>query len=446
MKKQEKYVELLTELKQVIDMYSVKDIVLDTIIITGSNHTIDNLDSVRNNESDIDIIILTEVDSFQINTTYNGIRYDISLINQLDIINLLLAAYKGSQIAGKIFSSINASTIIKDKKGLGVIFINVIKKLYVIFIEACIPSYTANQVFLYNINANLTDTRKQNIAETFFAYHRLSNHVFEYISKLIYPFYTSGSYRGQVFDKYLEGFQEKICLNTEAQPVMDDSILKYYVDKFSPVLEYHYKAVAYDSLLKNEILSGSIHSFYFGYDNLISETTVVFLPEEELLKNKNKTEFKALDLSNIVPYLLEDQLDMYSAFLVTVSQHYLSSKIDERKYSLHLIIDLFYDKGYRKTINQSLKAILIIKSAQEISEENILIDLEGFQEWLLGMGISFLLHKKDQLLPKNIEEGLLKLFNCIEDSTAAKEQEIKVSYIFFGIMKALRINIEDLDV
>ncbi|RKN23241.1 hypothetical protein D7035_11435, partial [Aquimarina sp. AD1] len=365
-----------------------------------------------------------------------------SIVNQNEIINLILTAVNGSPMAGKIFSSSSKKTIIRDKKGVGVFFINIVEKIYSIFNQACLPNYKANHMFLHNIAANLSDTRKQNPSESFFAYHRLSNHLFDYISKLIYPFYTSGSYRGKVFEKYLTDFQERIFENTYDNV---NTMVVYYRNKFSPIFQSDYEAVVYSSALEKEILSSNIVSFYFGIDNPISESTVIFLPKEELLKNKNRVSYKLLELYSIIPFLSQDQLDVYNSFLVTISKEYLSLDVNERKFVLSLIINRFEEEGFGRVILESLKAILIIKTSQEISKENIFIGLEGFKEWMLELDIVLPSVKQNNDVPENIEYTLSILFEYINCSDFTKEKEIKVGYMFFGIMSALRIQIADLD-
>ncbi len=439
------YSELINTIQELVNGNSIKVIELDTVLLVGSNHNIKNIDEASNKDSDIDIIVLSEVDPFQIYTVHNGVKFDISIVNQNDIINLILAAFNGSPMAGKIFSSSSQYTIIRDRKGVGLSFVNIIEKVYGIFTQVCLPNYNINHVFLHNISANLTDTRKQNASESFFAYNRLSNHLFDYISKLIYPFHTSGSYRGKVFEKYINDFHEKIIKNTNEEGVFINSIIVYYCNKFSPILHSDYKAIAYSSSLEKEILSGNINSFYFGQDNLISESTVIFLPKEELLKNKNRFSYELLDLYNIIPFLLKDQLEAYNLFLVMISKRYFSSDLKERKYILSLIINRFVEEGFGKTISTSLEAILIIKTCQEISKENVFIGLEGFKEWMLELDIVVPSTEYSNDLPENIEYTLSTLFKYINCSDFDKEKEIKVGHIFFGIMSALRIQIQDLD-
>ncbi|AXT57097.1 hypothetical protein D1815_15580 [Aquimarina sp. AD1] len=436
------YSELIDIIKEIVVKNSIKETELNTVLLVGSNHHIKTVDEARNRDSDIDIIVLSEVDAFQIHTVHNGVKFDISIVNQNEIINLILTAVNGSPMAGKIFSSSSKKTIIRDKKGVGVFFINIVEKIYSIFNQACLPNYKANHMFLHNIAANLSDTRKQNPSESFFAYHRLSNHLFDYISKLIYPFYTSGSYRGKVFEKYLTDFQERIFENTYDNV---NTMVVYYRNKFSPIFQSDYEAVVYSSALEKEILSSNIVSFYFGIDNPISESTVIFLPKEELLKNKNRVSYKLLELYSIIPFLSQDQLDVYNSFLVTISKEYLSLDVNERKFVLSLIINRFEEEGFGRVILESLKAILIIKTSQEISKENIFIGLEGFKEWMLELDIVLPSVKQNNDVPENIEYTLSILFEYINCSDFTKEKEIKVGYMFFGIMSALRIQIADLD-
>ncbi|WP_299435338.1 hypothetical protein [uncultured Aquimarina sp.] len=434
---------LLNDIAFLIEANATKSIELNTVFLVGSNYNIKDVREVYNKNSDIDIIVLSEVDSFQIHTEHKGVKFDICIVNLNDTINLVLAAFNGSPMAGKVFSSISSYRIIIDKKGVGISFVEVIQKIYSIFTQACLPNYNANHIFLHNIAANLTDTRKQNPSESFFAYNRLSNHLFDYISKLIYPFHTSGSYRGKIFKQYIDDLEEQLLLKTKDFMAMQDSLVLYYINKFSPVTRTKYKAIEYSSSLEKEILSGSITTFYFGLDNLISESIVMFLPEEEFFKNK--LAYKLLDLNNIVPCFLEDQLKVYYSFLTRISKKYFSSNINERKYLLSLIINRFEEEGFEKTIIASLKAVLIIKSSQEISKENVLIGLEGFKEWLLELDIVLPSIKHDNDLSENIGNELSTLFKYINPSDFTKEKELKIGYIFFGIMKALRINIEDLD-
>ncbi|AXT52162.1 hypothetical protein D1818_15440 [Aquimarina sp. BL5] len=439
------YSELINTTEEIVIEKSKKTVDLDTVILMGSNHNIRNIDEVRNKDSDIDILILSEGDPFQIHTEYKGVKFDISIIDHNDVINFILAAFNGSPTASKIFSSSNQWTVIRDKKGIGISFVDVIEKTYNIFTQACLPNYSANNIFLHNIAANFTDTRKQDASESFFAYNRLSNHLFDYISKLIYPFHTSGSYRGKIFKEYIDDFEAQLLLKTNDFKAVEDSLVLYYINKFTPVTRTKYRAITYSPSLEKEILSGNIITFYFGFDNLISESIVMFIPEEEFFNNKNKGLYKLLDLDGIIPFLSEDQLAVYNLFLGTISKKYLSSDIKERKHVLSLIINRFEEEGFGKTIIESVKAILMIKTCQEISKENIFIDLEGFKEWLLELDIVLPSIKHDNDLPENIEQELPTLFEYIKRSDFAKEKEIKIGYIFFGIISALRIQITDLD-
>lgn len=445
MEQERTYSGLISSIKKIVANNSEKVIELDTILLVGSNRNIKNIDNACNKDSDIDIIILSDVDSFQIHTLHMGVKFDISIVNQNNIINFILAAFYGSPMAGKIFSSIGQHTILIDKKKVGVSFVDIALKIYILFTRTCLPNYDVNHIFLHNLSANFGDIRKTNVSESFFAYNRVANQLFDYISKLIYPFHTSGSYRGKVFEEYLNDFQEKIHKNINEGSIFSNLLVDHYCEKFSPILQSNFKAIVYSSLIKKEILLGNITSFYFGYDNLISENTVLFLSEEEYLKIMGRIEFVSLDLSNIVPCFSKNQIDTYNAFLIILSQRYFSSNVDERKNILNAIIGQFYDNGFKTIVNNSLKAILILKSIQEVSNENVIIDLEDFHKWLLNFNIAFLPNQDYSYFPKDLQQGLLQIFQYMNDYSFLKELEIKVNYVFFGIMKALRINIENLD-
>lgn len=45
----------------------------------------------------------------------------------------------------------------------------------------------------------------------------------------------------------------------------------------------------------------------------------------------------------------------------------------------------------------------------------------------------------------NIKETIIQIIGFVLDSETAKEIDIKASYVFFGIMKALKINIKNLN-
>lgn len=202
------------------------EISINAIILIGSNFNLTSLQKNTNNNSDIDVIILSESDHFQVSKKHLEINFDLSFINQNDIARILNSSLNGSKFFGKILSSINKCTLIKDNDKIGKTFISLTRELYKIYTNTCLPNYVVNEVYLYNINANKKDLKKIEIEEAFFAYHRLSVHLFNHIAQLVYPFHTSGSHRGVVIKKYFNSFKKDIVLDKNRCPLINIDIIE----------------------------------------------------------------------------------------------------------------------------------------------------------------------------------------------------------------------------
>ncbi len=445
MERQKKHNVLIQNIKKLITIYQGKSVIIKAIIFVGSNHSITDLDDNLSRDSDLDFIVLVEGDTFSINTNYKDHQYDLTIINPSNFLNLIINGYERSPFASKIFSSLKDYTIIKDTKNIARYFVHMTNKIYEILVNAVLPNFSANSIFLDNIKANLSDTKKNDATEVFFAYDRLSTHVFDYISRLIYPFNLSGSYRGKMFKKYLKNLRNNVSLNA-GQYFINDKFIEGWIEKFSPILECNYRAFTFSSSLKEKVLSGQIELFYFGYDNILSENTIIFLPEEEFLKNKDKMNFEALNLSNIVPLFSKPQLDSYTSLLSLLSIEYFERNQDSRKKALELILKKYHDQGLGDLVWQSIRAALLIDSIKEITLEKDYIRLEDFNNWLKNFDLPLSLVKENEFnLPKDLDEKLVEIFTYIKSSVSYKETEIKANFTFFGIMKSLRINIDDID-
>lgn len=436
---------IIQNIKKLITVYQGKSVIIKAIIFVGSNHSITDLDDNLSCDSDLDFIVLVEGDTFSISTNYKDHQYDLTIINPSNFLNLIINGYERSPFAGKIFSSLKDYTIIKDTENIARYFVHMTNKIYEILVNAVLPNFSANSIFLDNIKANLSDTKKNDATEVFFAYDRLSTHVFDYISRLIYPFNLRGSYRGKVFKKHLKNLRNNVSLN-EGQYFINDKFIEGWIEKFSPILECGYRALAFSPSLEKEILSEQIKSFYFGYDNIVSKNRILFLPEEEFLKNKDNMNFEALNLSNIVPLFSKHQLDSYTSLLSLMSMEYLRLDEGSRKKTLELILKKYHDQDLGDLVWQSIKAALLIDSIKEITLEKDYIRLEDFNNWLTNFDLPLSLVKENEFnLPKYLDEKLAEIFTYIKSSVSYKETEIKASFTFFGIMKSLRINIDDID-
>ena len=89
-------------------------------------------------------------------------------------------------------------------------------------------------------------------------------------------------------------------------------------------------------------------------------------------------------------------------------------------------------------ILHTLKSLFIIKSIHLLEENEHKMSIEVFDEWLLQT-------KDDFYFPEDakMEVDLNEILAIISQSKLQREMEVKTCYLFFGIMKALRVNIED---
>ncbi|WP_108422501.1 hypothetical protein [Flagellimonas amoyensis] len=412
-----------------------------TIFLVGSS-TQSNLKSFKGKQSDVDILILNNSLTGQISNVDNGLRYDISIIKD-DIIGLLISAFHGNKTAGKVFSSMNAFQIIDDNDGKGDVFASNVNKLYKIFTNSSLPNFIANSIFLHNIKVNLDDIAGENDIDSHFAHQRFSNHLLDYVASLVYPFRIEGKYRGKIFRQNIEGFDrflEEIKGSSHGH-----FLATKFFNRFVPILECEYYGLEYSLELKKEIVSGNIKSFYFGYDSIVSEKTILFLPGEEWSKYSNKRTFKHTGISNIVPCLSIEQHDFYIQILTTVSKLFFPSKLNERKNALIFIFKLFHGSGLGEGINGTIRAGVVLKSVISLSQTNLEVDSIKFKDWLDNTAVSFSKNKPNNTIDASMEESIQTLTNFIDGFESHREKEIIASYSFFGIMKALRIRIEDLE-
>ncbi|MEE3999746.1 hypothetical protein V1T75_05285 [Tenacibaculum sp. FZY0031] len=424
---------ILKLLEELTSLTFNKEVKLNSIIIVGSNYDCckkENLDSL---ESDIDVIILTDSENFSINQEYNNVNFDVSFLNQNDVISLVLGAVNGSSFYGKVFSSISQYKIIKDTNNVGFTFISVVKNLYELFTNSCLPNYKVSDVLLHNILVNERDLKKRNKEESFFALHRLSEHLFNYISYLVYPFQTSGSYRGKVIGKYLEGFHN----SNSKEKVLDKALIESNISMFCPVLKSNFRCVFYDEKIKEAISNNKINTYYFGCNELVLEKIVIFLLEKDILDNNLKLE-KMVD---IIPFLSKKEIEVYTKVVVFLSKKYFNSSIKERIEILLSIFNDFVKIKLDKVIVESLKSVLILKSIEELTKEGYKISILGFHDWLFDLKLALLPNKKS--IPEEL--CFQKIIKMILESKTIKEREIKTSYIFFGVMKSLRVNVGDLN-
>lgn len=424
--------DFLITLRELIDITFEENINLNSIILVGSNYNMFKKEFLVSSKSDIDVIILTNSNSFYINQLYKNIRFDVSIINQDDIIKIFLGALNGSSFFGKIVTSLNQFEIIKDIDEIGITFINTIKYFYESFTKSFLPNYSVNSIYIHNILANKKDLKKETKEESFFALQRLSEHLFNYISFLIYPFQTSGSYRAKVIGQYLNQKNSKEKKNI----VLNKKLIISILSNICPVLEYEFRAVEYNKKIETLILEHKISSFYFGYKELLSENTIIFLLEKDVIKNKLKLQ----KITNIIPFLTKNEMIMFTNFLVLLSKKNMTSSVNEKKEFLISIYNEFKHMKLGHVIDDSLKNILILKTLKEVKKQDTKINIKKFNNWLMNI-------KGMSLSNNNMQKQIRfqEIIAFIENSSDKIEKEIKTIHIFFAIMKSLRIEIEDLN-
>lgn len=428
--KKANYKDILSSLQELIRL-SGEEVKINTILIVGSNSNIYTKKEIAKN-SDIDFIILNQNKHFSIKEKFQGISYDISFINQNDIISVVLGALNGSPFFGKVFSSISSYSLIKDTDNIGVEFVSVVKYIYDCFIGSYLPNFGISTIALHNIDANKKDLKKSTIEERSFAFYRLSEHIFNYISYLAYPMSTSGSYRGKIIERRFKYFIN----NEKNKSIFDENSIKKIVKKTLPVFEYEFYGLVDNKNIQDAISKNKITQYYYGYDNLIQEEKIVFISKKDVLKNN----FTITDVNNIIPFLTRLQLGVYTSFLIFLSKKYQEISLEKRISFLLKVFNILKGEKLHEVIIKTLKSLLIIKSVYFLDEEEKEISVGVFNDWLLQFKVDFNL-PKTSITNINLKE----ILNIIKDSTTQREIEIKTCDMFFGIMKSLRINMEDLD-
>ncbi len=422
------YNNILNSLYKLISL-TTDEIAVDSILIVGSNHDIASKKKIRKG-SDIDFVILNASRTFAVKEKFQDITYDIAFINHTDMGTVVLGALSGSPFFGKFFSSITNSIVIKDKDNLGERFVNIITYLYNCFTVSFIPNHEISTISLDSIAANKDDLEKNSVEEMSFASIRLSEHVFNYMSYLSYPINTSGSYRGKVIEKHFQYTENRKNQNC----ILDKNDLVNIADYIAPVAEYRFFGFDYDESIQEAISQNKIENYYYGFDNLISERNIVFLSEKDMLKNN----FKLLYVKNIIPFLKENQLKVCTDFFISLSNKHEQNTLENRVQFLLSVFNYFKKEEKHQIILHTLKSLFIIKSIHLLEENEHKMSIEVFDEWLLQT-------KDDFYFPEDakMEVDLNEVLAIISQSKLQREMEVKTCYLFFGIMKALRVNIED---
>ena len=173
---------------------------------------------------------------------------------------------------------------------------------------------------------------------------------------------------------------------------------------------------------------------------LINESTIVFIHEKYLIDQ----EFTSINATDIIPLLSQENFSLYSSILFDLSKKYLKKELEVRIESFKAIIKYYKEKGLIDTVFQSIKSVIIMKAADAISKEGARISLNEFKEWLDSLDIN--LTTEDSPYNHITKTNILKILDdAINIKTSTREVQIIANYTFFGIMKALRIKIEDLE-
>lgn len=397
--------EILNCLHKLIYLTS-GEIQIDAIIVVGSNHNISSKKKIPKN-SDIDFVILNQSKTFAVKEKFQGITYDIAFVNHNDMGTVVLGALSGSPFFGKFFSSITKYNIIKDKDDLGVKFVNIVTYLYRSFKESFIPNYEISTISLESIAANKEDLEKNTIEETNFAFIRLSEHVFNYISYLAYPIHTSGSYRGKVIEKkfqYIENRENNDC-------ILGKKDLIKITEYIAPTSEYNFFGFIDDENIQEAISNNKIENYYYGFDNLVTEESIVFLSEEDVLKNN----FKLHYIKNIIPFLTKEQLGVCTDLFIFLSMKHQKTTLENRIQLLLNILNSFRKEKIHEVIVRTLKSLIIIKSIHLLAEAEKIINIDALDEWLLQT-------KEDLYFPKtsSTDVDLKEIFNIITKSRTDK--------------------------
>lgn len=433
-------------IQEVTNSYYNSRITPLSIILVGSKCEFDSLNSLYNTNSDLDVIIVIKNgDPFQLKETYAGIHLDISIIKNDDLINLFYSALNGSPFVGKIFSSLSNYTIIQDSDNIGNFFIRTTQLLYKLFTSTNLPNFNFISTSLKNISSNIFDLDKnENATKLYCTYNRLSEHFFEYISKLLYPFHTSGSYRGEIFNNLFEEINGCIDHIDKNKITLNLAFLRSCTNRVCPVFCSPYIGIQLTSYFKDEISSGNITSYFLGYDNLVSENSILFVIEEELNKSYlNK--YQAVGVKTIIPFFSAHQLNQYYQLLSQFSKNYIHASSDKRMNILFSVINEFNKNRFEPILNHSLKAIFVLKILSEISQEKKKIKTPDLYNWLVALNFSFPADKSKSTIPFEILSTLNKLLISINERDSMKEKEVMVVYLFWGIVKALRLEIRNLN-
>ena len=432
--------DILNVVNQILKKQVIRIEKYEAVILTGSYYNITNLSDLQTNSSDLDIIILNNHNTFHINTTFDKIRYDISVINCNDFIELFLSAINKSPFNSKVFSSLRNFNILFDTNKIGATFIDIAKKLYNILVSSILPNHKSIHLLQHNIQANISDISKEESLEKFFAFLRSTDQFFEYLVSISYPFHTSGSYRGKILSQDYKDLKEEISREKENM-VLDWTNISSLIKRYIPILNTEYIAMEYNPKIVNDIKSGQLTSFFFGFDNLMSEKFIIFV-DKEVFKEIEKTENKKIiELNNIVPFLSESHLNLYYSYIKKISLNTIDYSLEQRIKIFKEIYSHPIFRYHTKEINQSLKSILILISFREIVDKNISINLKDLKSWLKefdNIEFNFLEHTV-------FDDELNQLANYINKEKNTRIKVIIINYIFFGIMKALRVKIEDLN-
>ncbi|MFV0572966.1 MAG: hypothetical protein ACK5M1_11125 [Xanthomarina gelatinilytica] len=418
-----------------------------SIMLVGSNKDIEDINELKEEKSDLDVIVLNTKSSYQYSTSHYGINIDISYVNYRDIIGLIYAAIKGSFFAGKIFSSIveNHNIIKSDLKCNAGIFVEVFTIVYKILERTYLPDNIYNHIYFHNIKSSLNDLDRLDTVEGFFTQNKLHSQIFEFMSRLNYPFQTRGAFRGKVLKKTIGNFQNIINIDESGNYMIDHFLFKNYVKKFSATTKQNYIAFTYDECMKEKIASDRLDSYYFGYDDLIQENTIVFLPEKEIKLESNNLKSRLVNLSNLVPYFTEEQLECYINILKFISKNYFSSQFTERINLFNYVWSEFCGNGFKSEINNSLKGLILKKTIFEMHKNGKNINYLDLKKWLVKVNNSSLFnHKTTCNVSMDVKKEISKIIALILNFEIEEEKNIVVNYVFFGILKALRIDTMDL--
>ncbi|MEE1963465.1 hypothetical protein V1387_12275 [Allomuricauda taeanensis] len=438
---------LINEICQLAENFDISETEQNSIILIGSNYDISSLEEINDKNSDIDILVLTDSNSYQFSIDYKDTRLDFTYVNHFEIIELFLAAINGNPFASKVISGLNDPfTILKTGNEEKLYLItSIIKELHNIFSKSVIPDHSLNFLFLNNIYVNQQDLNIQDPLKFIFAGDRVSSLILDYTFKLIFPYSAMGAFRGQIISIVLPNLVNKIKITEdEGEKVYTNKkIVEACRLKFAPFVKHSYVAFECEKELLNDINLGKYESFYFGYNNLDSEKPAIFISEDEVKSKLYFTKKRKINISSIVPCFSDCQYYKYINLLTIISKTYINSKSEEKLNIFLQFYNSFCDYGLQECIDLSLKAIIVKKTILKTKKDNRTMGLPDFKKWLSVLDVSLPKEdRKDALSLKNIE--FLTIINFIINSEDEIETNIKANYVLFGIMKSLRIDIDDL--